>query len=107
MARDLGISDNVRYRWRSEQQQVESQGRTRPGGAGRAERADPAETGTRDAPEGTGWFTTCGGVLREEISMRYRAIHAQDRRDPIRLMCRALSVSAAGSDAWRSRPERT
>ena len=29
MARDLGISDNVRYRWRSEQQQVESQGRTR------------------------------------------------------------------------------
>jgi transposase len=28
-ARELGISDNVRYRWRSEQQQVESQGRTR------------------------------------------------------------------------------
>ena len=78
-----------------------------PGGARWAGRADPAETGTRNAPEGTGWFTTCGGVLREEISMRYRAIHAQDRRDPIRLMCRALSVSAAGSDAWRSRPERT
>ena len=29
VARDLGISDNVRYRWRNEQQQVESQGRTR------------------------------------------------------------------------------
>ena len=39
--------------------------------------------------------------------MRYRGIQAQDRRDPIRLMCRTLAVSAAGSDAWRSRPERT
>ena len=29
VARELGISDNVRYRWRSEQQQVASQGRTR------------------------------------------------------------------------------
>ena len=37
--------------------------------------------------------------------MRYRAIPEQDRRDPIRRMCRALAVSAAGSDAWRSRPE--
>ena len=37
--------------------------------------------------------------------MRYRAIQEHDRRDPIRLMCRALAVSAAGYDAWRSRPE--
>ena len=29
VARDLGISDNVLYRWRNEQQLVESQGRTR------------------------------------------------------------------------------
>ncbi len=29
VARELGIADNVLYRWRSEQQQVESQGRTR------------------------------------------------------------------------------
>ena len=29
VARELGISDNVLYRWRSEQQQVESRGRTR------------------------------------------------------------------------------
>jgi len=29
VARELGISDNVLYRWRSEQQQIESQGRTR------------------------------------------------------------------------------
>ena len=28
MARELGISDNVLYRWRTEQQQVDSQGRT-------------------------------------------------------------------------------
>ena len=39
--------------------------------------------------------------------MRYRATHAQDRRDPIRLMCRALAVSAAGYNAWRSRTEST
>ena len=37
--------------------------------------------------------------------MRYRAIQEGDRRDPIRLMCRALSVSPAGYDAWGSRPE--
>ena len=29
VARELGISDHVLYRWRSEQRQVESQGRTR------------------------------------------------------------------------------
>ena len=29
VARELGISDNVWYRWRSEQQQIESQGGTR------------------------------------------------------------------------------
>jgi len=29
VARELGISDNVLYRWRTEQRHVESQGRTR------------------------------------------------------------------------------
>ena len=37
--------------------------------------------------------------------MRYRAIQEHDRRDPIRLMCRALTVSAAGYYAWCTRPE--
>lgn len=29
VARDLGIADHLRYRWRAEQQQAESQGHTR------------------------------------------------------------------------------
>ena len=37
--------------------------------------------------------------------MRYRAIQEHDRRDPIRLMCRALTVSPAGYYAWAGRPE--
>jgi putative transposase len=39
--------------------------------------------------------------------MRYRAIQEHDRRYPIRLMGRALAVSAAGYYAWRTRPEST
>ena len=37
--------------------------------------------------------------------MRYRVIQEHDRRYPIRLMYRALAVSAAGYYAWRVRPE--
>ncbi|MEO7859710.1 MAG: IS3 family transposase [Nitrospirales bacterium] len=37
--------------------------------------------------------------------MRYCAIQEHDRRDPIRLMCRARTVSPAGYYAWAHRPE--
>jgi len=37
--------------------------------------------------------------------MRSRAIQEYDRRYPIRLMCRALTVSPAGYYAWAGRPE--
>ena len=37
--------------------------------------------------------------------MRYRAIQEHDRRDPIRLMGRALAVSPAGYYGWKVRPE--
>lgn len=37
--------------------------------------------------------------------MKYRAIQEHVRRFPIRLMCRALAVSAAGYYAWTTRPE--
>ena len=37
--------------------------------------------------------------------MRYRAIQEHDRRYPIRLMCRTLTVSPAGYYAWAGRPE--
>jgi hypothetical protein len=52
--------------------------------------------GTRARDPGVGFFTTCGGVLREGVPMKYRAIREHSRRYPIRLMCRALAVSAAG-----------
>ena len=37
--------------------------------------------------------------------MRYCAIQEYDRRYPIRLMCRALTVSPAGYYAWAGRAE--
>ena len=37
--------------------------------------------------------------------MRYRAIHAQTGRVPVRRMCRTLAVSSSGYYAWVARPE--
>jgi transposase len=101
-ARELGISDNVLYRWRGEQREVESQDRTclvvRAGQdkLKRLKRENEMLRKERD------YFRTCRGVLRERIPMRYHAIQEHDRRYPIRLICRALTVSAMGYYAWRS-----
>lgn len=47
------------------------------------------------AEVGAGVFTTCGGVLREGVPMRYWVIEEYDRRYPCSLMCRALALSPA------------
>ena len=80
-ARDLGIPENVLYRWRAQHQQSEPYGTTRA-----IQRAE-AEELTR---------------VKRELA---RVTQEHDRRYPIRLMCRALTVSPAGYYAWAGRPE--
>src|SRR3954469_3224431 len=46
------------------------------------------------------------GLLRQGVVMRYDFVEAHRGRWPVRLMCRVLDVSAAGSDDWRGRPRR-
>ena len=105
VARDLGIPENVLYRWRTQHQQAEATGTTRATQRAEAEDTHACEAGIGADDPGTGLFNTCGGVLHEGIAVRYRAIQEHDRRYPIRLMCRALAVSPAGYYAWSARPE--
>ena len=81
VARDLGIPENVLYRWRTQHQQAEAQGTTRA-----AQRAE-AEELTR---------------VKRELA---RVTQEHDRHYPVRLMCRRLAVSAAGYYACRGQSE--
>ena len=68
VARDLGIPENVLYRWHAQHRQAEAHGTTRA-----AQRAE-AEELTR---------------VKRELA---RVTQEHDRRVPVRLMCRALAV---------------
>ena len=105
VARELGISDTVLYRWMKEQRHVESRGSTRQAGRAGQDELTRLKRENEILRKERDFFKACGGVLREGVPMRYRAIQEHDRRMPIQLMCRALTVSSAGYYAWRSRPE--
>ncbi|MEX5219438.1 MAG: IS3 family transposase [Nitrospira sp.] len=104
VARDLGIADHLLYRWRAEQQQADERGQT--GQSLRGEQAELARLRRENAilKQERDFLKRAAAFLREGVAMRYRVIQEYDRRYPIRLMCRALAVSPAGYDAWRTRP---
>ena len=77
-ARELGILDTVLSRWRIEQHQVKSHGRTRQAVRAKQDELTRLTRKNETLRKETGFFTTCGGVLREGIPMRNREIP----RDP-------------------------
>lgn len=105
VARDVGIPENLWYRWRSQYRQAEAQGTTRAAQRTEAEELVRMKRELARVHPGTGLFNTCGGVLHEGVAMRSRIIQAYAGRDPLRLMCRTMAVSPAGYYAWCARPE--
>lgn len=87
---------SLRYRWSGEEYKAQSMGLTRA--ALKAEREERIKLRRENEThrQGERCFKTCGGVLREGTQMKYRAIEDNADRFPIRLMARALKVSAAG-----------
>lgn len=67
--------------------------------------AGPAEAGSGPRDAGAGFFKECGGVLRQAVAMRCRAIRAHTGRFQVIMMCRTLAVSPSGYYAGAARPE--
>ena len=102
MAQELGISDHLLYRSINEQRHVESLGSTRQTVRAEQEELMRLKRETEILRKERDFYDG-GGVLREGIPMRYHAIQEHDRRIPIRLLCRALTISPAGYYAWAGR----
>jgi hypothetical protein len=50
-------------------------------------------------------FSRRAAAFSEGIAMNYRVLQEQDRRYPIRVMCRALATLSPGCYGWRARLE--
>ena len=106
VARDLGITPNLLRRWK--QEVAGDPGAAFPGKGRRTPHEEELARLKRDLARVTqerDFFKQCGGVLRQAVGMRCRAIRAHTGRGPVRLMCRTLAVSAAGYYAWVARPD--